>query len=71
VQNPDEEELVELESETMFLEILKALRDLRRPMWCILLITTLTGLATFPILFFGMDWMVRKVYMGRPTFLHH
>jgi solute carrier family 45 protein 1/2/4 len=56
VQNPDEEEeLVELESETMFLEILKALRDLPRPMWCILLITTLTWLATFPILFFGMD----------------
>jgi solute carrier family 45 protein 1/2/4 len=63
------EELVELESEPMLLELLRGLRDLPRPMWCILLVTALTWMATYPFLLFDTDWMGREVYMGEPSSL--
>ncbi|KAH9566818.1 hypothetical protein CY35_04G149100 [Sphagnum magellanicum] len=63
------EELVELESEAMLLELLRALRDLPQPMWCILLVTALAWMAASPFLLFDTDWMGREVYMGKPSSL--
>ncbi|CAM6049064.1 unnamed protein product [Sphagnum compactum] len=59
----DEEE----EGEALFWELFGALRDLPRPMWCILAVTALTWLAWFPFLLFDTDWMGREVYRGEPS----
>jgi solute carrier family 45 protein 1/2/4 len=51
----------------MLSELLGALRDLPRSMWCILLVTALTWVAWFPFLLFDTDWMGREIYMGEPS----
>ncbi|ERN12617.1 hypothetical protein AMTR_s00025p00229310 [Amborella trichopoda] len=56
----DEEE----EREAFLGEIIRALRDLPRPMWVLLLVTSLNWLAWFPFLLFDTDWMGREVYWG-------
>ncbi len=63
----EEEEELEMEREAMLSELLGALRDLPRSMWCILLVTALTWVAWFPFLLFDTDWMGREVYMGEPS----
>jgi solute carrier family 45 protein 1/2/4 len=63
----EKEDLAHLQSEGMPLEFLRALRDLPRPMWYILLVTALTWMAIYPFLLFDTDWMGREVYMGEPS----
>ncbi|KAI3969051.1 hypothetical protein MKW92_021684 [Papaver armeniacum] len=46
-------------------EIVKALRDLPRPMWVLLLVTCLNWIGWFPFLLFDTDWMGREVYGGK------
>ncbi|RWR72315.1 sucrose transporter-like protein [Cinnamomum micranthum f. kanehirae] len=43
--------------EAFILEIFKAMRNLSRPMWILLLVTCLNWLAWFPFLLFDTDWM--------------
>ncbi|XVF73952.1 hypothetical protein PTKIN_Ptkin13bG0022200 [Pterospermum kingtungense] len=47
-----------------FGEILSALKDLKRPMWILLLVTCLNWIEWFPFLLFDTDWMGREVYGG-------
>ncbi|XP_024518053.1 sucrose transport protein SUT2 [Selaginella moellendorffii] len=64
VNDDDEDE--EEESEAFFWELVGTLRDLPRPMWCILLVTALTWLAWFPFTLFDTDWFGREVFKGEP-----
>ncbi|EEF35584.1 sucrose transport protein, putative [Ricinus communis] len=47
-----------------FGEILGAFKNLKRPMWILLLVTCLNWIAWFPFLLFDTDWMGREVYGG-------
>uniref|UniRef100_A0A2P2MGS8 Sucrose transporter 1 n=1 Tax=Rhizophora mucronata TaxID=61149 RepID=A0A2P2MGS8_RHIMU len=47
-----------------FGEIVAALKNLKRPMWILLLVTCLNWIAWFPFLLFDTDWMGREVYGG-------
>ncbi|CAM8936445.1 unnamed protein product [Rhodiola kirilowii] len=47
-----------------FSDIWGALRELKRPMWILLLVTFLNWIAWFPFLLFDTDWMGREVYGG-------
>jgi solute carrier family 45 protein 1/2/4 len=66
-EEEDSDEDEEEEGEALFWELFGALRDLPRPMWCILAVTALTWLAWFPFLLFDTDWMGREVYRGEPS----
>ncbi|KAI3951509.1 hypothetical protein MKX01_018625 [Papaver californicum] len=46
-------------------ETVKALRDLPRPMWVLLLVTCFNWIGWFPFLLFDTDWMGREVYGGK------
>lgn len=48
----------------VFGEIFGALKDLKKPMWILLLVTCLNWIAWFPFLLFDTDWMGREVYGG-------
>nr|AHH34921.1 sucrose transporter 1 isoform 1 [Theobroma cacao] len=60
----DEEELAEATPVPLFGEVFAALKDLKRPMWVLLLVTCLNWIAWFPFLLFDTDWMGREVYGG-------
>ncbi|KAL6213822.1 hypothetical protein ACLB2K_013261 [Fragaria x ananassa] len=47
-----------------FTEIVAAFKELRRPMWILLVVTCLNWIAWFPFLLFDTDWMGREVYGG-------
>ncbi|XP_022719785.1 sucrose transport protein SUC1-like [Durio zibethinus] len=59
----DEEEPAEITPVPLG-EIYAALKDLKRPMWILLLVTCLNWIAWFPFLLFDTDWMGREVYGG-------
>ena len=67
VEDDEDDDEDEGESEALFWELMGALRDLPRPMWCILIVTALTWISWFPFLLFDTDWMGREVYGGDPT----
>lgn len=48
-----------------FGELFGAFRELKRPMWILLLVTCLNWIAWFPFLLFDTDWMGREVYGGK------
>ncbi|GKV09024.1 hypothetical protein SLEP1_g20587 [Rubroshorea leprosula] len=48
-----------------FGEVVTALKELKRPMWVLLLVTCLNWIAWFPFLLFDTDWMGREVYGGQ------
>ncbi|XP_059631906.1 sucrose transport protein SUC2-like [Cornus florida] len=48
-----------------FGEIFGAVKELRRPMWILLLVTCLNWIAWFPFLLFDTDWMGKEVYGGK------
>ncbi|WCJ30421.1 Sucrose transport protein [Euphorbia peplus] len=48
-----------------FGEIVAAVKDLKKPMWILLLVTALNWIAWFPFLLFDTDWMGREVYGGK------
>ncbi|XVF63256.1 hypothetical protein PTKIN_Ptkin09bG0073000 [Pterospermum kingtungense] len=60
----DEEAAAEATPVPFFGEIFTALKDLKRPMWILLLVTCLNWIAWFPFLLFDTDWMGREVYGG-------
>ncbi|XP_010540294.1 PREDICTED: sucrose transport protein SUC2-like [Tarenaya hassleriana] len=47
-----------------FGEIFSALKELKHPMWMLLIVTALNWIAWFPFLLFDTDWMGREVYGG-------
>ena len=47
-----------------FGELFGAFRELKKPMWILLLVTCLNWIAWFPFLLFDTDWMGREVYGG-------
>ncbi|XP_061366589.1 sucrose transport protein-like isoform X2 [Gastrolobium bilobum] len=47
-----------------FGDIFGAFRELKRPMWILLLVTCLNWIAWFPFLLFDTDWMGKEVYGG-------
>lgn len=47
-----------------FSNIVRAFRELKRPMWVLLLVTCLNWVAWFPFLLFDTDWMGKEVYGG-------
>ncbi|KAL2324705.1 hypothetical protein Fmac_023763 [Flemingia macrophylla] len=47
-----------------FGQLFGAFRELKRPMWILLLVTCLNWIAWFPFLLFDTDWMGREVYGG-------
>nr|CAD91334.1 sucrose transporter [Glycine max] len=47
-----------------FGQLFGAFRELKRPMWILLLVTCLNWIAWFPFLLFDTDWMGREVYEG-------
>lgn len=59
-----EEEETKPTPDPFFGEIVTALRNLKRPMWVLLLVTCLNWIAWFPFLLFDTDWMGREVYGG-------
>ncbi|XP_050364847.1 sucrose transport protein-like [Argentina anserina] len=48
-----------------FTEIIAAFKELKRPMWILLVVTCLNWIAWFPFLLFDTDWMGREVYGGQ------
>ncbi|KAK7343807.1 hypothetical protein VNO77_12846 [Canavalia gladiata] len=48
-----------------FGQLFGAFRELKRPMWILLLVTCLNWIAWFPFLLFDTDWMGREVYGGK------
>nr|CAA57727.1 sucrose transporter [Nicotiana tabacum] len=48
-----------------FGEIFGALKDLPRPMWILLLVTSLNWIARFPFFLYDTDWMAKEVYGGK------
>ncbi|KAK7263126.1 hypothetical protein RJT34_30711 [Clitoria ternatea] len=49
---------------TFFAEILGALRELKKPMWFLMLVTAVNWLGWFPYFLFDTDWMGHEVYGG-------
>ncbi|KAK7279735.1 hypothetical protein RJT34_24792 [Clitoria ternatea] len=47
-----------------FGQLFGAFRELKRPMWILLLVTCLNWIAWFPFLLFDTDWMGKEVYGG-------
>ncbi|RDX83797.1 Sucrose transport protein SUC2, partial [Mucuna pruriens] len=47
-----------------FGQLFGAFRELKRPMWILLLVTCLNWIAWFPFLLFDTDWMGHEVYGG-------
>ncbi|KAL2335026.1 hypothetical protein Fmac_016239 [Flemingia macrophylla] len=45
-------------------ELCSAFKDLKRPMWMLMLVTAINWVAWFPYFLFGTDWMGREVYGG-------
>ncbi|KAJ8769504.1 hypothetical protein K2173_004249 [Erythroxylum novogranatense] len=60
----EEEEMGESGSEPFLGQIFAALKNLKKPMWILLLVTCLNWIAWFPFLLFDTDWMGREVYGG-------
>ncbi|XP_054782275.1 sucrose transport protein-like isoform X2 [Prosopis cineraria] len=52
-------------SSRYFKQPLGDFRELKRPMWILLLVTCLNWIAWFPFLFFDTDWMAKDVYGGK------
>ncbi|XP_065851130.1 sucrose transport protein SUC1-like [Euphorbia lathyris] len=48
-----------------FGEIFAAVKNLKKPMWILLLVTALNWIAWFPFLLFDTDWMGREIYGGK------
>lgn len=48
----------------LFGDLLGAIKDIKRPMAMLLVVTCLTWIAWFPFLLFDTDWMGREVYGG-------
>ncbi|KAJ4823044.1 beta-fructofuranosidase suc2 [Turnera subulata] len=48
-------------------ELIGAFRNLKKPMWILLLVTCLNWIAWFPFLLYDTDWMAREVYGGNPN----
>ncbi|XP_047342261.1 sucrose transport protein SUC8-like [Impatiens glandulifera] len=48
-----------------FGQLLGALKDLPRPMWILMLVTSLNWIAWFPFLLYDTDWMGKEVYGGK------
>lgn len=46
-------------------EIFRAMKDLPKPMWILLLVTFLNIFAWFPFIMFNTDWMGSEVYGGK------
>nr|AIU94753.1 sucrose proton symporter [Morus alba var. multicaulis] len=51
----------------VFGEMAGAFRELKKPMWVLLLVTCLNWVAWFPFLLFDTDWMGKEVYGGKVT----
>ncbi|CAI8593932.1 unnamed protein product [Vicia faba] len=49
-----------------FGELFHALKELKRPMWILMLVTAVNWIAWFPFFLFDTDWMGREVYGGAP-----
>ncbi|GFP81345.1 sucrose transport protein suc2 [Phtheirospermum japonicum] len=47
------------------INLFRALRDLPRSMWLLMLVTCLNWIAWFPFLLFDTDWMGKEVYGGK------
>ncbi|KAF7801805.1 sucrose transport protein-like [Senna tora] len=47
-----------------FGQMFGAFRDLKRPMWILLLVTCLNWIGWFPFVLFNTDWMGKEVYGG-------
>lgn len=60
----DEDGNVTKSSNPCFGELSGAFRELKRPMWILLLVTCLNWIAWFPFLLFDTDWMGKEVYGG-------
>lgn len=60
----DEVETTSNETTPFFGNIVRAFRELKRPMWVLLLVTCLNWIAWFPFLLFDTDWMGKEVYGG-------
>ena len=41
-----------------------AFKELKRPMWVLMLVTAINWIAWFPYVLFDTDWMGREVYGG-------
>ncbi|XP_030488390.2 sucrose transport protein [Cannabis sativa] len=51
-------------SAPFFSNIVGAFKELKKPMWVLLLVTSLNWIAWFPFLLFDTDWMGKEVYGG-------
>nr|AHA80795.2 sucrose transport protein 1 [Paeonia suffruticosa] len=52
-------------SAPFLVQMLAALKEMKKPMWVLLLVTCLNWIAWFPFLLFDTDWMGREVYGGK------
>lgn len=49
---------------TCFGQIYTALRELKKPMWMLMIVTAINWIGWFPFFLFDTDWMGREVYGG-------
>lgn len=52
------------ETVTCFGQLFSALKELKKPMWILMLVTAINWVAWFPFFLFDTDWMGREVYGG-------
>uniref|UniRef100_A0A7N0TLU1 Uncharacterized protein n=1 Tax=Kalanchoe fedtschenkoi TaxID=63787 RepID=A0A7N0TLU1_KALFE len=45
-------------------ELIESFRDMKRPMWILMLVTALNWVGWFPFILFDTDWMGKEVYGG-------
>ncbi|XP_022719786.1 sucrose transport protein SUC2-like [Durio zibethinus] len=61
----EEEEEEGKPSGPFFGELVTAFKTLKKPMWVLLLVTSLNWIAWFPFLLYDTDWMGREVFGGK------
>ncbi|KAL9681500.1 hypothetical protein QQ045_013285 [Rhodiola kirilowii] len=45
-------------------ELIESIRDMKKPMWILMLVTSLNWIGWFPFILFDTDWMGKEVYGG-------
>ncbi|KAK7271017.1 hypothetical protein RJT34_26596 [Clitoria ternatea] len=58
------EDFEEDDKPSCFGQVFGALRELKKPMWLLMLVTAINWLGWFPYFLFDTDWMGREVYGG-------
>ena len=64
-EKPREGDEDDVASIPCFGQVVGALKELKKPMWLLMLVTAINWVAWFPFFLFDTDWMGREVYGGK------